>query len=64
MLGTVTLSRSNSTVCFSIEIVDDCVVEDEEEAVFVLTANDGLSEVSMPNATTITILDNDGMESS
>ena len=42
------------------EIVDDTVMEDEEEFILILTADNALSVVTHPNSTNVIILDDNG----
>ena len=58
-LASMNVSRSHPRACMTIEIVDDTVMEDEEEFILILTADNALSVVTHPNSTNVIILDDD-----
>lgn len=60
-LGSISVSRSTYRSCITVQILDDSVIEDPEEFVLVLTADDALSRISQPSSARIIIVDNDGM---
>lgn len=58
-LGRRSLSKALPRVCIIIDILDDAVIEEDEEFVLVLTADNALSTAAQPNTTNIIIADND-----
>jgi hypothetical protein len=52
-------SAKNSTLCVSVNISGDSLVEDEETFVVIFSSNDSRDEIINDN-TTITIVDDDG----
>ena len=59
-LVSMNVSRSHPRACITIEIVDDTVMEDEEEFILILMADNALSVVRHYNSTSVIILDDDG----
>ncbi len=49
----------NSTVCITLQAVDDGLIESQENITVITNSRNDFDSVS-PNSTTVTIMDNDG----